>query len=448
MINGQRTSFSNVTLDGINIQDNFIRNNALDFLSSRTLIDQVAEFAITSQNGSPAVGGGASQVNFTTRSGGLNSTATPTGTGAATSLPPRHGFRIAKGLTSRQLTFNQFGGSLGGPAIKNRVFFFANYESLRSRSRSLANATILTPDAARGVFSYVDLAGTRRQVNVLELQGLQADPEAAKVLSRIPAPSEINNFDTGDSTSERLLNTAGYRFHTRDNGERDAVTVRGDWNATSQGALGVTYKYTQESNDRPDAGVGFHEAPPVQDFGHGRFLSAAWRSSFGPRFTNEARFGFNFAPGDFRNSAAPEGFQLAGLLYTNPTVNFAPQGRYTDTVNYRDDAMALIGRHSIRFGFDAQQVRVEKFDSFGVVPAMYIGLGVTSLYQLPGVLFPGGIGSADLGTAQALLASLAGIITEASQSFNIRDRSSGFLPGQETGGATATMPFRRTSKTA
>ena len=431
VINGQRTSFSNVTLDGINIQDNFIRNNALDFLSSRTLIDQVAEFAITSQNGSPAVGGGASQVNFATRSGGPEFHGNAYWHWRSDKLAASPWFSNRQGLDKPQLTFNQFGGSLGGPAIKNRVFFFANYESLRSRSRSLANATILTPDAARGVFSYVDLAGTRRQVNVLELQGLQADPEAAKVLSRIPAPSEINNFDTGDSTSERLLNTAGYRFHTRDNGERDAVTVRGDWNATSQGALGVTYKYTQESNDRPDAGVGFHEAPPVQDFGHGRFLSAAWRSSFGPRFTNEARFGFNFASGDFRNSAAPEGFQLAGLLYTNPTVNFAPQGRYTDTVNYRDDAMALIGRHSIRFGFDAQQVRVEKFDSFGVVPAMYIGLGVTSLYQLPGVLFPGGIGSADLGTAQALLASLAGIITEASQSFNIRDRSSGFLPGQE-----------------
>ena len=69
-INGQRTAFSAVSLDGISIQDNFIRDNGLDYLSSRTLLDQVAEFSVISQNGSAAFGGGASQVNFVTQSGG------------------------------------------------------------------------------------------------------------------------------------------------------------------------------------------------------------------------------------------------------------------------------------------------------------------------------------------------------------------------------------------
>jgi len=69
-INGQRTSFSNVTLDGINIQDNYIRGNGLDFLPSRTLLGQVAEITITTQNANAAVGGGSSHVSFTTPSGG------------------------------------------------------------------------------------------------------------------------------------------------------------------------------------------------------------------------------------------------------------------------------------------------------------------------------------------------------------------------------------------
>ena len=56
VINGMRTSFSNVTLDGINIQDNFIRDNALDFIPNRILIDQISEFTITTQNGNSAVG--------------------------------------------------------------------------------------------------------------------------------------------------------------------------------------------------------------------------------------------------------------------------------------------------------------------------------------------------------------------------------------------------------
>ncbi len=69
VINGQRTSFSNVTLDGINIQDNYIRDNGLNFIPNRPLVDQVSEFTITTQNGNAAFGGGASQVNFTTPSG-------------------------------------------------------------------------------------------------------------------------------------------------------------------------------------------------------------------------------------------------------------------------------------------------------------------------------------------------------------------------------------------
>ena len=430
VINGQRTSYSNVTLDGINIQDNFIRNNALDFLSSRTLIDQVAEFAITTQNGSSAVGMGSSQVNFTTRSGGPEFHGNAYWHSRSDKLAASPWFSNRQGLDKPELKFNQYGGSLGGPAVKNRVFFFANYEVMTDRRESLVNTTILTPTAAQGIVKYLDLSGALREVNVLRLQGLEVDSAAAQILSQIPAPSEINNFDTGDSTSERQLNTAGYRFFTRDNADRNAITARGDWNASNSGALAVTYKRSEETNDRPDSGVGYREAPPVQDFVKSQFLSAAWRSTFGPRWTNEARFGFNLAPGDFRNSAAPTDYEVSGMLFTNPNVNFAPQGRYTDTFNIRDNAMALIGRHSLQFGFDAQQVRVESFDYFGVVPEMGLGLGVQSEYQIPGALFPGGIDSGDLGTAQALLASLAGVISTASQSFNVRDRTSGFVPGQ------------------
>ncbi len=287
-INGQRTSFSSVTLDGINIQDNYIRHNALDYLSSRTLLDQVAEFAVTSQNGSPAVGGGASQVNFSTRSGGPDFHANAYWHTRSDKLAASPWFSNRQGLEKPALRYNQFGGSLGGPLVRDRAFFFANYESLRDRRRSLENTRILTPDAARGVFSYIDLSGAMRQVDVLRLQGLQPDPEAAQVLGRLPSPTEINNFDTGDSSSKRLLNTAGYRFFTRDDGDRDAVTTRTDWNVTSRDAVAVTYKFRQEDNDRPDAGVAFYEIPPVKDFQQTNFLSAGWRTSPGPRRTRRA----------------------------------------------------------------------------------------------------------------------------------------------------------------
>lgn len=428
-INGQRTSFSSVTIDGINVQDNFIRTNALDFLASRTLLDQIAEFTVTSQNGSPAIGGGASHVNFTTRSGGPEFHGNGYWHTRNDELAAAPWFSNRQGLEKPELRINQFGGSLGGPVVKRRVFFFANFEARRDRSRSLANATILTPDAARGVFSYLDLGGALRQVDVLQIHGLQPDPEMASILGRIPGPSEINNFDTGDSTGERLLNTAGHRFLTRDNGDRNAVTARGDWNVTSQNALTVTYKYSNESNDRPDGGIGYQDVPPVQDSVRPTLMSAGWRTNPSPRWTNELRVGFNLVPGKFHNSMPPENYELTGMMFTNPTVNFADEGRTTNTYNYRDNASFYAGRHALRFGFDAQQVRIRSFDYFGVRPRMALGIGAQSLYQLPGAFFPGGIGPNDVGRAQSLLATLGGVISSASQTFNVRDRSSGFVPG-------------------
>ena len=433
VINGQRPTFSKVTLDGVSIQDNFIRSNGLDYLSSRTLLDQVAEFTVTSQNGSPAVGGGASQVNFTTRSGGPEFHGNAYWHTRNEKLAANDWFANRNEIDKPELKINQFGGSFGGPAIRNRVFFFANFEILRDRRQSLENTTILTPDAARGLFSYVDLGGTVRQVNVLELQGLQADPVAAQLLARIPGPDQINNFDRGDSSSERLLNTAGYRFLTRDDGNRRALTTRGDWNVSSRDAVTVTYKNTKEDNDRPDddIGVGYYESPPVKDFQQSEFLSVGWRTSPSPRWTNQVRFGFNRAPGDFRNSAFPEQYRLTETLYTNPDVNFQAQGRATDTYSYRDNAMAQFGRHTLLFGFEAEQVRVNSFDQFGVLPTMDLGISVESPYQLPGAFFPGGIAASDLETARSLLATLGGVVGSAAQSFNVRDTSSGFVSGQE-----------------
>ena len=117
------------------------------------------------------------------------------------------------------------------------------------------------------------------------------------------------------------------------------------------------------------------------------------------------------------------------MLFSNPVVNFADQGRATDTYNYRDNAIYHVGRHTMRLGFSAQQVRIQPYNNFGVRPRMTLGIGAQSNYQLPGLFFPGGISPGAIGTAQSLLATLAGIISSASQSFNIRDRSSGFVPG-------------------
>ena len=68
-VNGLRPTYVNVTLDGINVQDNYIRTNDVDFLPNLLLIDQVSEVTVITSNASAANMGGSSQVQFVTPSG-------------------------------------------------------------------------------------------------------------------------------------------------------------------------------------------------------------------------------------------------------------------------------------------------------------------------------------------------------------------------------------------
>ena len=69
VINGGRPTWTQVTLDGINIQDNFIRTNSLDFLPNRPTSDNVAEFSITTSVAGADAAGGATAVRMVTPSG-------------------------------------------------------------------------------------------------------------------------------------------------------------------------------------------------------------------------------------------------------------------------------------------------------------------------------------------------------------------------------------------
>ena len=65
-INGQRSSFTNITRDGVNVQDNFIRSNAVDFIPDRPNVDDTGEFTVVTQNAGADLGYGASQVQLVT----------------------------------------------------------------------------------------------------------------------------------------------------------------------------------------------------------------------------------------------------------------------------------------------------------------------------------------------------------------------------------------------
>src|SRR4029077_6270443 len=84
------------------------------------------------------------------------------------------------------LNLNEIGGSIGGPVLKNKLFFFQSFEAFRLPQSFIATSTWITPLAASGVFQYKDTAGNVQSVNLLQL--------AAKANATLPA--NIRPFGT------------------------------------------------------------------------------------------------------------------------------------------------------------------------------------------------------------------------------------------------------------
>jgi hypothetical protein len=442
-INGQRPTFTNITRDGINIQDNHIRGNASDFSVERPSVDDVQEFTFTSQNASADRGYGASQVQFVTPRGQNEFHGAIFEYNRNSKFSANSFFNNSSGTQKAFLNRNQYGFKLSGPAIKDKVFFFGFYEGFRLRNQTSNLRTILTPTARQGIFTYIDNAGTTRSVNVFTLLNNPTIPGINPVIqSRILAnvPTTGNTADVGDQR-----NTTGYRFLQRNNTDRDKYTTRIDYDINSRNSLNVVFTYTDERLvDRGDVdrsaanggGGGFGTTPVFDQPSNRIFSSTAYRWTPTANFTNEFRFGFFFSDPIFERRTPLPAFTLSSAaslgtlpLINNPEINFEPQGR--DTRNYTGayNGDYQWGNHAFRFGGQLQVVTDNTFAAFDVVPRYQLGTSVNTP-ALAAAQFAGGISNAQLNTANALLALLGGVVSGVTQNFNPSTPDSGFVAGQ------------------
>ncbi len=436
-IDGQRPTYVNVTMEGINIQDNYIRTNDADFLPNLLLLDQVAEMTVGQSNASALHGGGSAQVSFVAPSGSNKYHGNAYWSNRNSYFAANTFFNNQSGTARPFLNLNQLGGSVSGFIIRDKLYFYTNYEAYRQRAQTTNTRTVLTPDARNGIFTYVASsanaaagikAGDVVKINVLTTAKVSADPAVAKILADVPA--NYNSFLAGDSTASLIKNTAGYTLLQRNNRTRDNVTAKLDYIISSKHSVAVTYLYNRDLLDRADADATFHVVPNVQNADYVKLLSTAWRSTFRPTLTNEVRFGFNLAPAVFPVNgtngvdASTPAYFLGGLNFTNPQNTFLAQGRFTNTFNLADNASWVHGKHTLQFGFQGQVVHINEFNYGSTVPSYSLGLGNRT--GLTGLL--PGASSTDTSTANTLLAVLAGDLNTDTVNYNVTSRTSGYTP--------------------
>ena len=438
-INGTRAASTNVTLDGINIQDNLFRENGVSFSPLLLKLDQVEEFTLATSNATGVQGAGSSQLAFRTRSGSNEFHGSAVWENRNSALAANSWFDNQSRLPRPQRNQNQVGGSIGGPVLRDRLFFFGNFEVFRLRQQVSRQRTILTDNARQGIFTYTDSAGTIHQVNVLQAAGTTIDPAMQALLDRTPTGSSINNFLTGDSKADLSRTTGGYAFQQRDDRNTENLTLRLDYKLSPSNFLTGTWLRTHDLVDRGDVTTrtSLSVVPEVTNDGAQNLLSLSWRWSPTSTFTNQFGGGFLLTEALFINDEpAPPytislGRTLVGTgvepLFTNPINEFRPQGRQTDTYNLWNNSSYIRGKHSFQFGYQAMFVRTAPFNDAGIVPIYNLGIGANQV-SLTTAQVPGA-SSADLSEANRLLAVLGGYVNDFQQTFNVTTPNSGYVDG-------------------
>jgi hypothetical protein len=459
-IAGGRPSFSNMTLDGINIQDNFLRENDLDFSPNLPFNSQAQEFTVVTQNAGVENGGGSSQVSIVT----------PQGTNAfhgegfyyyrTNAWGANTWFNNADGVPLPKLIQNQGGGNIGGPIKKDKLFFYAYYELLRDRQQSQNLTTVLSPTIISAVtaatptlpFTYQPFdangnpSGAPQTVNLLTLENmsrsgatpvLTVDPAMLALIKRIPTTPNSNSCGTCDG-----VNILGYQLNARDNETQDNVGARIDYNWNSRNTFSGTWAWNRQVVDRPDIDTSFDTVPLVTNNDKIKFLSTAWRWNPGANFTNQVRFGFDLAPAFFDtaqkfgstvldDNPAGQGLQGVAPAFTDPNPNFLPQGRDTRTWAWIDDADWVKGNHVINFGTQIQRITIFTTNSGGILPQEALGFSSNNPYGPLASDFPApsgaSISQSDLSNATAILASATGILAQVTQTLNATSQNSGYV---------------------
>lgn len=477
-INGMRTSMTNITRDGVNIQDTFIRSNATDFVPGRPSVDDTAEFTITTTNQEADQGYGTAQIRLVTPRGtkdlhgalfGYNRNSgfaansffnnrtppNPDGSQAAAAIKPSFRNRWQYGGKVSGPIWLPFFGE-GPPKIwKDKAVFFFSYEGIKDPVSGAATRTILTPTARNGAFRYqrtnsTDVTpfcpsqtiGSVCEIpNILQFataRGLAGIPSAvdpliqSRIISRLPTQS---NFTGGDAVTingvRTELNTAGYRVLRRQDQTRDQYASRFDFDFNDANSLQFIYNYNKEINLRPDIDTsGFDPIPDGEQSSENRQYTAAYRRVFSSNLINEVRGGLFESEVPFYRLTSNQAFGLTVPLVSNPENNFRDQGRSTKSYNLQSNGDWIRGKHSFKFGGQLQFFDVKPYNDAGIVPTVAVGTASASTPVFTQALFNGfgGISTGQLGTANGMLGLFGGIVNSTSQTFTVPTIAQGFQP--------------------
>ncbi len=380
-VSGARSDQSNVTLDGVDVNDpqwGYAYNSVL-----RVTLESLQEFRVSTSNYSADMGrSSAAQVSLVTKSG----TNQYRGAGYFSQRDTRWSSneyflkltQLQSGLPSTppKLDKMNFGGALGGPVKRDRLFFFGNYERLAESSEDPVLRNVPSSTLRDGVLVYVCgvasacpggtvngftsshsiPAGryglTPAEIATLDPLGIGPSRAASDLFKKYPLPNDPGRDG---------INYMGYRFSAPIENEFNTFITRLDYLIDRGGNHKLFFRGGKQDDTVNSAPQFEGQAPNTQRVGKNFGYAVGYDAVLSSNLVNTFRYGLS------KIDDATVGLRQANAVTFRFITDFnaltSTNGREVPTHNIVNDMSWLKGNHNVKFGTNIRFTRAPKYSN-------------------------------------------------------------------------------------
>jgi hypothetical protein len=359
---GARPDQNNVTLDGVDVNDNRGTTANSGFNAVLPIpLDSVQEFRTTIAGEGADLGHAAGgQVSIVTKSGSNQFHGSAYEYNRNTDFEANDWFSNRAGVPRPALIRNQYGASLGGPIRRNKLFFFFNWEARKDRSQAAKTDTVPSDTFKEGTLEVLLKSGqvvqlSPQAVQAIDPLGIGENPYILNLMKQYPSGNDplaasdkgLNFNDLLFNASQPLNNHAEVARldYNIDNAGKHTISVRGTLNGASQ----VPYVSATSNGLAQFPG----QAPSQVLLDNSRGIAVRYTYVIKPTMVNTANYGYTRLGTSMTGTEAI----VPNFGFTELAPVVRPSTRIAPTPNYTDDFTWIKGRHTVQAGMNLRQAQ-------------------------------------------------------------------------------------------
>ncbi len=358
---GGRSDQANITLDGVDINEAQTNNIFEPVL--RLNAEAIEEFRVTTSNPNASQGrSSGAEISLVTKGGTNQLRGALFLTGRRTGWTANDFFNNKAGVERPKFDRDVFGGAIGGPVWKDRVFFFYSYEGERTTQGQTVVRVVPLPIFGQGLVRFSNTNGeidslSCADINMVFPNTHGCNPMALSIFADAALRYPANSFDVGDSTASALKNTAGFRFNANNEFKKNSQVLRLDANLSFRQQVFFRFNYI---DDTATSAPQFPDTPTPSVWRHPYGFAVGHNWTISSRSVNSFRFGLTRDAFSNQGDSSENSFYFGGVYI--PRTFQRSLERVTPFHNITDDISWIWRSHTFQIGTNISLVRNRQED--------------------------------------------------------------------------------------